>query len=94
MVSCDALASSCAHYQFFIKAAQRSKPLVDIKAPVTRDMKKKIDKDGSSSASFKDLRLAPTCCMGFVGIFNYVEVTDMPPTHLECSPDKTFVPKK
>lgn len=44
MVSCDALASSCAHYQFFFKAAQRSKPLVDIKAPVTRDMKKKLIK--------------------------------------------------
>ena len=65
------------------------------KEPVTPDMIKEIiDKHGSSSASLKDLRLAPICCRGFVGIFNYVEVSDMPPTHLECFPDKTFCPKK
>lgn len=57
-------------------------------------MKKKIDKDGSSFVSLKDLCLVLICCMGFVGIFNYVEVIDMFFIYLECFLDKIFVLKK
>ena len=79
-----------------LEAAKRSKPPIYKKEPVTSDMIKEIiDKNGNSSASLKDLRLAAICCLGFAGFFRYDELSRMSSTHLEFFPHnlRIFVQK-